>query len=110
MIEPVVSSPAFAYVNFGRWVADCPSGCGNAYGVSPDQIHFVCETPYGCGHIGSLMWPRNAQAIWSVLASRPMPKTRNWFPKDHPLAVRSGSPDGQSVDDLLAESRANGVY
>lgn len=109
MTDVMNQQPALAYVNFGRWVADCPQGCGNAYGVTPDQMHFMCETPYGCGHITTLKWPHNAREIWNVLMARPMPKTRNWFPKNHPLAIRSGCPDGQTVEELLAEARANGV-
>ena len=100
---------AFAYINFGRWISDCPLGCGNAYGVNPGQLHFMCEVPHGCGHIGILRWPLDAEKLWATLEMRPMPKTRNWFPRNHPLALRSGCPDGQTVNDLLEENRANGV-
>ncbi len=100
---------AQAYVNFGRWVADCPLECGNALLVEPGQGSFFCQPPGGCGHIGTLVWDANYAEIWRALEERQMPKTRNWFPKDHPLALKAGCPSGQTVEELREEARVNGA-
>lgn len=103
----IVTTAAQAYVNFGRWIADCPLGCGNAAALEPNQTAFYCNPPGGCGHMGELIWPSNAQEIWEALNERPMPKTRNWFPQDHPLAIRANCPHGQSVKELRDETQEN---
>lgn len=105
----IVAGSALAYVNFGRWIADCPLGCGHAVALEGGQTTFYCTPPSGCGHIGTVVWPGNAQEIWEVLGERPMPKTRNWFPEDHPLALMAGCPHGQSVQELRDEAAENGV-
>lgn len=105
----ILTSQARAYVNFGRWIADCPMGCGNATGLNPGQATFLCATPGGCGHVGSIEWPSNADEIWEVLLERPAPRTRNWFPSSHELALRAGQPHGQTIEELREEARENGV-
>jgi hypothetical protein len=117
------TAPARAYVNHGRWVADCPRPyCGGAEQLhdterreacwvelhDQDQpghersVYFHCRN---CDLITSVDWPADAARIRAALMERPVPQTRNWFPADHPLAVNSRSPHGQSVDDLAAEQR-----
>ena len=54
-------------------------------------------------------WPPDADAIWEVLAVRPVPHTRNWFPSGHKLALRSGAVHGQTVADLIAENVEYGI-
>lgn len=105
----LTTAQARAYVNFGRWIADCPLGCGNAYALQPNQPQFFCQLPHGCGHIASIEWPSNPDEIWEALQERRMPKTRNWFPQSHELALRSNSPHGQSVIELREETRENEV-
>lgn len=105
----LVTTSAMAYVNFGRWIADCPLDCGNAAALEASQTTFYCNPPGGCGHIATVVWPKNAVEIWEALNERPMPKTRNWFPKDHSLALRSGCPHGQSAKELRDEAKENGV-
>lgn len=96
-----------AYVNHGRWVADCNRPyCNNAMALDPHQIGFGCAN---CGMLADIVWPDNADDIWEALALRPVPQTRNWFPKDHRLAIIAGCPHGQTVKELLAEGRAHGV-
>jgi len=36
-----------AYINDGRWIAECPHHCGGAELVDPDWPFFVCSA--GCG-------------------------------------------------------------
>lgn len=105
----LVTTGARAYVNFGRWIADCPMECGNAAALEVNQTTFYCSPPGGCGHMGEVVWPTNAPEIWDALEERPMPKTRNWFPHNHNLALKSGCPHGQTPKELRDEARENGV-
>lgn len=92
------AAPAVAYANHGRWVADCPSGCGGAMLLEPGA-------PYLCGHcwnaeIGGrwrrVAWPRARRAIETLLLARPLAHTRNWQP-------------GETLADLRAENAARGL-
>jgi hypothetical protein len=103
----LLTERARAYVNQGRWIADCPRPhCGNAeeflHPENGDRQGFHCTN---CHHIAPVEWPENAEAITAALAKRPVPQTRNWFPSNHELALRAGCPHGQSVADLEAETR-----
>lgn len=92
-----------AYVNHGRWVADCSRpACAGAESLSPRQAGFHCSN---CQQLDDVTWPPNAADIWDVLQERPVPQTRNWFPDGHPLALRAGCPTGQSVEALRTEQR-----
>jgi hypothetical protein len=116
---------ARAYVYGGDWVADCPRpgtepgrpGCGNVEFLHrPSRMGGPRDIPlefFMCSHCGMqapIVWPDNQHAILAVLARRPVPKTRNWYPADHPVAVRFRLPHGQSVRDLEAENEAHGVH
>ena len=105
----LVTTSARAYVNFSRWVADCPMGCGNATALESNQATFFCAPSGGCGHIGEVDWPSDGPEIWEALMERPMPKTRNWFPHNHDLALKSGCPHGQTPTQLRDETRENGA-
>lgn len=106
----VTTNRAAAYVNWGKWVADCRLDCGYAVALKNSQASFVCEiSGGGCGHINTVEWPSNVSEIWDALIERPMPKTRNWFPNNHVLAVRAGCPHGQTVKDLREETHLNRV-
>lgn len=106
----ITKTVAQAYINFGRWVSDCPASCGNAYAVTPGQTQFHCALAHdGCGYLGELVWDPNSSAVWEALMERPMPRTRNWFPEGHPLAIQAGCPMGQSVEELHQEARENGA-
>lgn len=92
-----------AYVNHGRWIADCERPhCSNAVQLQPGQSAFECG-PNGCGFVAGVDWPPNAAAIWDVLNLRPVPQTRNWFPASHELALRANAPHGQTVTELIDE-------
>jgi hypothetical protein len=96
----ILSGMARAYVNWGRWIADCPIGCGGALKLEPSQTAFACPE---CRTISQIDWPRDADEIWHELEKRVIPKTRNWFPEDHELALRAHVPHGQTVTQLRDE-------
>lgn len=102
----LITNKARAYVNFGRWVSDCPMNCGSAMQLEAGQAVFQCVE---CKYLSDIEWPDNADEIWVTLSKRPANKFRNWFPKDHELAIRSHCPHGQSVKDLEEENQENGV-
>jgi hypothetical protein len=97
----IITLQARAYVNHGRWVADCPVDCGAALKLDNGQTSFACPE---CMTISSIDWPANVAGIWEALLERRNPKTRNWYPPDHPLAIKGGLPHGQTVKDLEAET------
>lgn len=97
---------ARAYVNHGRWLADCPRDCGGALQLDPKQTNFHCRE---CKWIGGIEWPDNADEIMEALEERVVPKTRNWFPSGHTLALRSSTPHGQTVKQLMEETEENEV-
>lgn len=87
------------YINFGRFVVDCPA-CRDARMVEPGQLEDACIN----GHRIVLNWPRGAAQAMAALADRPE-ENRNWFPADHPFAVATGQPHGQTVAELKAEAK-----
>lgn len=116
---------ARAYVYAGDWVADCTRpGCANAEhlfelrypGRQASAVNlrerrrpmFHCSY---CQQMDTIDWPSAAfqDGVREVMAARPLPHTRNWYPKDHEMAVRAGIPHGQSLDELRQENRANDV-
>ena len=97
---------AVAFMSWGRWVANCPAGCGNAehYGPDPETGHigglsrasFTCGSAgHGCGLTCAAVWPDNIVDIEAMLAGRPM-RNRNWTP-------------GETPQDLLAENLEHGI-
>jgi hypothetical protein len=89
---------AVAYANHGRWVIDCPFGCGNAR-MAYEGVGFWCDE---CGNaeVGGqeldVVWPDDRDDIEDVLARRPREPNRNWFPHE-------------SVPQLRVENQRNGV-
>ena len=103
----LLSNRACARIYAGMWIADCTRpDCANAEKLTLRQSIFYCSN---CRQIAEMDWPDDADDLWAVLAVRPVPQTRNWFPEGHDLAVRSGTPHGQTVADLEAENREHGV-
>jgi hypothetical protein len=97
---------ATVYLNWGRWVADCPRGCGNAehFGRDPDTGHVggLTATAYRCGSAGhgcgllcAADWPDNMAEIEQLVADRVM-RNRNWRPDE-------------DLRDLLADNLAHGI-
>lgn len=102
----LISEVAYAHVNHGRWIAECPRKfCGNAFQLQPGQATYQCGGHGGCGMVASIKWPADAQGIWDALQRRPVPSTRNWYPHGHPVAERCGLPMGQSAKELLDEQK-----
>lgn len=93
-----------AYINHGRWIAECPFECGSARQLQPNEQTFHCSE---CQSVLSVKWPDNADEIWEVLAERRAPRTRNWFPVGHPLAEKHRLPTGQTVKELREEQKEN---
>jgi len=87
-----------AAANHGRWVVECPDCCGAQF-ACPDDRRFMCNN---CANalVGGLwrpvIWPKDRAKIDELLMLRPDPKTRHWIP-------------GESVANLKAENKANGV-
>ena len=90
---------AFAYVNHGRWLADCPFGCGGAELAMDDR--FMCHE---CRHAENqhrpipLVWPapEDVRAIAAALAPRPV-LNQNWNLNE-------------SIGALMAENVFAGLY
>lgn len=123
MTIKLITENALAFVYCGDWVAECPMpSCGNVehlfdrinpkLATSPrlkPRPEFICSY---CGLRVPIEWPEPEliAGIMGVLNLRPVPHTRNWYPADHPLALRLGVKEhGQTVDDLKAENAAHGV-
>lgn len=103
----LANNTAVAYINHSRWVADCPRPyCGNAEKLSPRQKTVHCSN---CLLVASVSWPADPDGIWEALADRPVPQTRNWAPAGHRQAIACGHPDGQTVTDLIDETREHEV-
>lgn len=118
MQDTISQDKARAYVYHGDWVADCPrSGCNNAEHLfrpaapgGPRTLRidfFLCSH---CGFQAFIDWPGDMLEISQVLMQRPVPDTRNWYPRDHPVAVRFGVEHGQSVRELVEENEEHGVH
>lgn len=117
---------ARAYLYCGDWVADCiRPGCANAEFlmdplrrdipaspfVNPRTVRrpaFLCSY---CGMAADILWPHPQlmAELETVLALRPLPHNRNWYPDGHANAELWGLPTGQTPDDLREENAANGV-
>lgn len=92
---------ARAYINYGRWIADCPTGCKSAEQLEAHQSLFCCHE---CKAMAPVEWPPNPEELWEALADRPK-GNRNWFPADHELALAFGAPHGQTPTQLREETR-----
>lgn len=115
---------ARAYVYNGDWVADCPRPWADGKPTC-SNVEFLYEqtrmngprdrerTFYTCSHCGfqceHIAWPRRREEIMMALIVRPVPDNRNWYPTDHPVAIKFRLPHGQSIADLLDENEQHGV-
>lgn len=106
---------AAAYLNHGRWVADCPAaGCTDARAVypegrdgSPSPVRVLEQVCKG-GHAFTIeMPPADIEAqLVAAVAERLSDQRKNWFPRNHPLALALNMPHGQSVRELREETQA----
>lgn len=86
---------AVAYVNHGRWVADCPlPGCDGAEFVSlRNPVFFCCECRNQVtAHLPipvQLPSPELRAEVERCLVARPVPATRNWLPGEPVAGIES---------------------
>jgi hypothetical protein len=100
---------ALAYVNWGRWVADCPHPeCTDAREVSDGRDQDVCHF----GHPFTVVRPPAAAmtAIMAELTKRTEDADRSWYPRGHLRARLAGQPTGQTLDELREETRRVELY
>ena len=81
---------AIARLDWGRWVADCPSPyCTNAMMLEPGQQEFRCrflidpqrQAYGGCGASAPIEWPADAAGVQAGQAGKPEAE-QNWRPGD----------------------------
>lgn len=102
------------YVHRGDWVADCPrDGCANTE-LMTDRVSRAAKGVFACTNcslVAFAVWPPEefVHLADAVLARRPVPDTRNWFPAGHPNATAWGVETGQTVEELRQENAAHGV-
>jgi hypothetical protein len=123
MTIKLITENALAFVYCGDWVAECPRPyCGNVEHLFdrvnpkiPTSPRLVPKAQFHCSYCGlqvNIEWPEPEMVagIMEALNKRPVPHTRNWFPADHPLALRTGVKEhGQTVEDLNRENAEHGV-
>jgi len=110
---------ARAYVYHSEWVADCPRECGNVEFLfdrqnprnkkSPRTIRKTVFKCSYCSLVAPIEWSTNEAAIMMTLMVRPVPHTRNWYPVNHPVAIKYGVAHGQTIHELVQEARDHGV-
>lgn len=106
MTALILPAPTQAYVNHGRWLADCPAGCNNAMPVDRGQTAFLCgflidgALKAGCGATGDLQWPEQPGDIEAALFGR-MEQHRNWAPAGHRQTTTSYTRDGRTIADAF---------
>jgi hypothetical protein len=84
--------PLKVYLNYGRWIAECPD-CNGAQLACHEDPRFMCNE---CANVAAgglwrtIEWPADRSAIEEILSWRPR-LNQNWTP-------------GESVADLEAEN------
>lgn len=98
-----------AYLNHDRWVVDCPAdGCTDARLVyhpltNERQADEVCANGH---HFTIDMPPEELEArIVAAVSERHEAADRAWYPHGHARAMLAGYPTGQSIEELVRESR-----
>lgn len=90
---------AVAYVNHGRWVAECLTPyCGGARVVSPDHQPFWCVE---CGESYLVEWPADMREITSILEQRPVRENQNYHPDDHVRLHPQNQPTHEACPDAI---------
>jgi hypothetical protein len=64
---------AYARVDDGRWIADCPWGCGAAFNLPAGETVMWCTecAGAGLGHTAALVWPADMERLTHNLESWP---------------------------------------
>ena len=89
---PFAGETVNAYINHGRWVADCP--CNGAELVAPNH-NMLCGS-CGAEHTVKFPSPKTRQKIEELLEARPHGLNRNW--------------NGEPVKELQAENIEQGIW
>lgn len=113
MTSLLVPAAAVAYLNHGRWLADCPAGCNAAMDLTAGQSQFLCGVVHpqsgqivgGCATAAPVGWPPEPQQITDAVAGRPM-ANRNWAPAGHRQTYTSRTADGQLVADVHPDGQS----
>lgn len=80
---------AIARLDWGRWLADCPSPtCTNAMVLEPGQLEFRCwfrigsgpQQYGGCGTVAPIEWPADKATIDAEMAGK-AESEQNWRPE-----------------------------
>lgn len=90
--------PVQAYVNHGRWVAQCPY-CPSAHCVSKFDAVFwcvECAMRVNGGAPCAVVFPAMWADVEAELMKRPMAANRNWYP-------------GETPEGLQSENKAHGI-
>lgn len=74
-VKPWKGQTVAAYLNHGRWLADCP--CNGAELVAPD-LPMVCGS---CGAEHQVVFPTDRERIETILNKRPV-LNQNWLPDE----------------------------
>ncbi len=86
------AAPVTAYVNHGRWIADCGM-CRTPMFVRPEWPLACCPQ---CGaRYAAVAFPPDIAALTTLLCRRPDPENQNWQPPE-------------TVDDLRRENEEHG--
>lgn len=103
---------ALAYLNWGRWVADCPApGCTDAREVYQNGVRLDSDTCARGHHFQIEMPPERMEAqIVTALADRVEDADKGWYPKGHERAILTGQPTGQTIAELVAENDEVAAY
>lgn len=81
-LEMAEIAPVLAYINHGRWVADCPF-CPGAELIFQDDPTFLCLSCFNQEanfKSLSIAFPLNTNKIEAILEGRPIIGGRNWEP------------------------------
>jgi hypothetical protein len=83
--------PVLAYINHGRWLADCVCNGGELVSEGEDML---CGS---CGTISPVTFPDGKDEIERLLLLRVSPIYRHWRP-------------GESEAEILAQNIDNGIW
>lgn len=74
-----------AYVNHGRWVADCPACNGGILAPNPGSTAPCLD----CGRLYTVDYPARRDRIEGLLLVRPREENRNWRPGETPAMLEA---------------------
>ena len=88
-VPTVVSNIAvLARLDAGRWIADCPMGCGGAEKVSQADPVFLCLSCGSDEKWWPVAFPKTIKAIERELTKRADPHAWTWRPGEGMAALR----------------------